>query len=438
VATTFRETMAGTIQLADGPRPFRMRLQVKVPGLLSLGSDVQASVTGHVSADGLADDPEATGMVRIAPLRARIIHYRCDFTTLDGRRLQLDGHKSIDFRHPLRSMTTLPASVRDSSGALVGEADLVFDTRRDLLPFLASFRYRRESPLLESRWRGQPGRLEVWYTTLTDPETGTGVWLHYEMVAPSDGGPAHALGWAAVFPPGQPPVHGRFGPIAHALHEPQSSAGEVHWDLASTAGGDPLFTFPRWAWEYELLPAAHVVSEPHALFDGIVKWPGGELVLRKAPGANARIYGHGNAEKWAWLHADLGGGDVLEIVSAVSRRWPLRMLRPLTFLRLRVGGKEWPSSSFLAAPRLRALIGLPSWTVSGRVGNWRIRVDVTQPPDETLTLEYRDPDDAHAFCHNSERSDARIVLEERRNGSWRMHRTWELTGTAHAEVGTRE
>ena len=25
------------------------------------------------------------------------------------------------------------------------------------------------------RWQGQPGRLEVWYATMTDRETGTGV-----------------------------------------------------------------------------------------------------------------------------------------------------------------------------------------------------------------------------------------------------------------------
>jgi hypothetical protein len=437
VPTTFRETMAGTITLADGPRPIRMRLSVVVPGVLLPGSDVVGTLTGRVEADGLADDAEATGTLRIAPLAARIIHYRCDFTALDGRRLRLDGHKSIDLRHPVRSMTTLPATVRDSAGTVVGEADLTFDVRRDLLSFLGSFRLQPDSSLLEPRWRGQPGRLEVWYTTLTDPATGTGFWLHHEMVAPTDGGPAHVLGWAAVFPPGQPPVHGRFGPLAHPafLSRLKGSAGDVQWDLRSSGGGPPLFTFPRWAWERELLPAAQVVPLPQAGFQGTVRWPGGELVLRDGRGGTARIYGHGNAERWAWLHADLGDGDVLEVVSAVSRRWPLRALRPLTFLRLRVGGREWPRSCMLAAPRLRAEIGLPAWNVSGRVGDWRIRVDVTQPPDGTLALDYRDPDGAPAICRNSERADARIVLEDLKSG---MRRVWDVAGTAHAEVGTRE
>ena len=36
------------------------------------------------------------------------------------------------------------------------------------------------------RWRGQAGRLEVWYLTATDPRTGTGLWLHHEVVAPTE------------------------------------------------------------------------------------------------------------------------------------------------------------------------------------------------------------------------------------------------------------
>lgn len=36
-------------------------------------------------------------------------------------------------------------------------------------------RHERAGWLLRSRRRGQAGRLEVWYTTLTDPATGTGL-----------------------------------------------------------------------------------------------------------------------------------------------------------------------------------------------------------------------------------------------------------------------
>jgi hypothetical protein len=233
--------------------------------------------------------------------------------------------------------------------------------------------------------------LEVWYTTLTDPATGTGVWLHHELAVPKDGGPARALGWAAVFPPGGAPVFGRFGPydwrpgpafaagnVEVTADRLTGSAGELAWELRRSGGGRTLYTFPRWAWERELLPAAQIVPAPAARFDGTVRFGERVLELAGAPGASARIYGHGNARRWGWLHADLGDGDVCEVVAAVSTRPGLDRLPPLPFVRLRVGGTEWPSGDpLLAALRMRADLRLPTWTVRGRIGDRRIRIEVT-------------------------------------------------------------
>ena len=312
--------------------------------------------------------------------------------------------------------------------------------------------------LFRSRWRGQPGRLEVWYTTVTDPATGTGVWVHHELVAPSDGTYAHAHGWAAVFPPGETPVLARFGP------QPWSSpvsgfscaaadvtaaglrgqAGELSWDLTPTgatsppgASQRPLYTFPRWAWHRELLPAAQIVPHPAERFRGTVRHGGRVLELTGAPGATARIYGHGNARRWAWLHADLGDGDVCEIVAAVSTRPGLDRLRPLPFIRLRVGGEDWPRASLRAALSLRATVDLPAWTVHGRVGDRALHVEVTMPADETVAVDYADPDGAALVCHNSERAVADVSLSRRTAKQWRPEHRWHLDGTAHAEVGLR-
>jgi hypothetical protein len=314
------------------------------------------------------------------------------------------------------------------------------------------------SALLAPRWDGTPGRLEVWYTTLTDPATGTGVWVHHELVAPTDRSPALAHGWAAVFPPGGPPVHGRFGPepwtpplppqvfasgaVSLAPDRLQGQAGDLSWDLAVAGEGDPLFTFPRWSWRRELLPAAQVVPQPSVTFTGTVAYGGTQLELHQAPGATARIYGHGNALRWAWLHADLslaGGepGDVCEVVAAVSRRPGMRLLPPLPFVRLRVGGQEWPAGDpLLGALRLKARIGLPTWTVQGRLGDRRIQVEVTQRPEETLLLDYANPDGEKLVCRNSERADCVIHVDRRTGGVWARERSWHLEGTAHAEVGS--
>jgi hypothetical protein len=463
VTTSFREAMAGSIRLAgeSSLRPFRLELAVVAPGWLPPWGTTDAVVTGRVSAPGWADDPGASGTMEISPLERRRIRYRLGFVAADGRRLYLDGWKSVTARHPVRSMTVLPATVTDSDGAVVGEARLRFDVSRDLLRFLRSFRHSNSEPgepgmgsdHLASRWRGQTGRLEVWYTTLTDPATGTGVWLHHELVAPAGGADPFAHGWAAVFPPGAPPLLRRFGPHPWAptpdgapftagevragaarLH---GTAGDIAWDLKVGGGGPPLYTFPRWAWERELLPAAQIVPAPGAAFTGTVRTGEYTLDLDGAPGATGRIYGHGNARRWAWLHADLGDGDVLELVAAVSTRPGLRSLPALPFLALRVDGRTWPSRPLLATVRMRARIGLPTWTVRGRIGRRRITVEVTQPREATVAVDYADPDGAPAVCHNTERASATITTERWQRG-WQPERRWHLDGTAHAEVGLRD
>lgn len=430
--------MEGTIRLAgeDRDRPMRLELSADLPGVLRPWGDTEGTLTGRAHVPGWADDGAAAGRLQVAPIAARRIRYTLDFTAADGRRLHLDGWKSTTPRHPVRSMTYLPATVTDAGGEVVGEARLRFHLRRDLARFVTGFRFPRAgTDLMESRWRGRPGRLEVWYTTLTDPATGTGFWLHHELVAPSDGGAPREHGWAAVFPPGERPVFGRFGPYESRL---KGTAGQLTWDLTESGGGRPIYTFPRWAWERELLPAAQIVPKPTATYDGVLRFGDRALELRGARGGSAHIYGHGNAKRWVWLHADLGDGDVCEVVAAVSMRPGLNRLPALPFVRLRMGGRDWPGGDpLLAALRLRADLGLPTWTVRGRLGDRRIHIQVTQSPEQTVSVDYADPDGAPAVCHNTERADVHIVLSRRTGEGWEIEREWRLDGTGHAELGTR-
>ncbi|SOD91310.1 hypothetical protein [Streptomyces sp. Ag109_G2-15] len=460
--TVFRETMLGTLRLDDEDRTRRVRLDLTVSSdrRLRLLGTTEARATGRIRIAGWADDSYAEGELEISPLARRRIRYRITFTA-DGRRFTLDGWKSVTPRRPVASMTVLPYTLQED-GVRIGTGTLRFPLGTQLLPFLASFRFpRQEDPgsFLAPRWRGEPGRTEVWYTTVTDPATGSGLWLHHELTAPADGSEPYAHGWAAVFPKDGPVRHARFGP---AKWTPEGSGftadgivvrpgrlsgtaegAALRWDLTERPTDEPLFTFPRWSWRRPLLPAAQMLPAARAGYDGTFTHDGTTLTLTAAPGASARIYGHGNARRWAWLHADLGGGDVLEIVAAVSMRPGLRRLPPLVFLRLRRQGRTWPrrpersAAGWAGAGRFRAGIALPTWTVTGRAGPRRIRVEVTQPADRTLALDYTDPDGRHATCHNSERADAHVLLERWWFGGWRTEAEWTLEGTAHAEVGTR-
>ncbi|WP_406002494.1 hypothetical protein [Streptomyces sp. NBC_00829] len=458
--TRFTETMLGTARLDEEGRTRRARLDLRVTAdsVLRPRGTTEARLTGRIRIAGWADDAQAVGELEISPLARRRIRYRLTFTAT-GRRLRLDGWKSITPLHPLRSMTTLPFTLYEEGDRRIGEGTLRFPVATGLAPFLASFRFPRRhdvAPLLAPRWRGEHGRTEVWYTTATDPVTGDGLWLHHELTSPTDGAPPFAHGWVAIFPKEGPVAHARFGPepwrgsadgftsqgVEARPGSLTGSAGEFRWDLAERGEDAPLFTFPRWSWRRALLPAAQMLPYARASYDGTVTYGDRTLTLKGAPGASARIYGHGNARRWAWLHADLGGGDVLEIVAAVSMRPGLRRLPPLVFLRLRRGGHTWPRRAERAAVgwaglgRFRATVGLPTWTVTGRAGLRRIRVEVTQSEERTLTLDYADPDRSPAVCRNSEKADA-VVRVERWWGRWRPEAQWTLDGTAHAEVGTR-
>ena len=232
--------------------------------------------------------------------------------------------------------------------------------------------------------------------------------------------------------PGKVPTAGREGSV-------EGRAGPVEWDLRLDAPGAPgLFTFPAWAWEREALPAAQVVPIPSASCSGSISVDGTALELTEdARGNLAHIYGHGNAKRWGWLHAELGGGDVLEVVSAVGRSPGLERMPPLTLLQLRLGGRDWPRDPLLTAPFFRARLGLPTWSVEGTVGRWRLRAEVTLPSAHSVAVQYADPDGETATCTNSELADADIVLERRRSSRWETAGHWLLRKSAHAEIGTR-
>ena len=297
-------------------------------------------------------------------------------------------------------------------------------------------------------WGGEAGRTEVWYATFTDNATGLGGWVHAETVAPAGGAPPYSHGWFALFDPQRGPVVERFGP-GPVERDPAGAwfrlgavevgdgvlrgrTATLAWDLAFADTGPPLYTFPRLVWERHLLPGAQVVPWPSATCTGRVEVGGS---TRSVTGhlAMARIFGHGSAQRWGWLHAPLDDGGLLEVVTATARRPGLRRLRPLAMVQLRLPGEpDWPANPALASVRFRTELHADGFAVSGQVRGRRIDVDVRLPADQRVALVYTDPDGSTATCTNSERAEATVTVDD--GGARRI---WRLDGTAHAEVGVR-
>lgn len=298
----------------------------------------------------------------------------------------------------------------------------------------------------EPVWKGERGRTEVWYATFTDTN-GDGGWIHVETVAPTDERAPYGHGWIALFPVEGPARVERFGPgpverdgdawfrladVVVADGVLRGSTASMHWDLTLADDSPALFTFPRVVWERHLLPGAQIVPWPAARLAGTLTVDGGARTV-DATGALARIFGHGSAQRWGWLHAPLEGGGVLEVVTATARRPAMRRLRPLAMVQLRLPGEaDWPANPAVASLRFRTDLRADGFTVTGTSHRQHLRVDVSLPAGQRVALEYTDPDGSTATCTNSERASATVTV---RRGT--TERSWHLDGTAHAEVGTR-
>ena len=141
--TTFTETMLGTpgSTARTGPGRSGSTCGWRHRTCCARWGRPRPGSSGRLRIAGWADDPYVTGEMEISPFARRRIRYRLACTA-QGRRLTLDGWKSVSPRHPVRSMTVLPFTLHDG-GQRVGTGTLRFPLATGLAPFLGSFRFPR-------------------------------------------------------------------------------------------------------------------------------------------------------------------------------------------------------------------------------------------------------------------------------------------------------
>jgi hypothetical protein len=142
---SFEETMSGSYHLLSSQldeRAISFTLGARVAGIRKFAKDRLARVEGEVYVEKFAEHRPFEGTLALRLLDERRLTYDFTFRGNDGHEYRFHGQKDVTLLSLLETMTTLPASIYDGSGAEIARAVLRFDTRGTLGSFLRSWRLR--------------------------------------------------------------------------------------------------------------------------------------------------------------------------------------------------------------------------------------------------------------------------------------------------------
>ena len=301
------------------------------------------------------------------------------------------------------------------------------------------------------RWDGSPGFYEVWYLTLTDPASGTGIWIRYTMVAPlpSTGDEATCSLWFLAMPPGEAPVGRKASwPVsslrasadpfaltiedARLTDEGMSGAFEdVAWDLRWKPGREISMVHPLLT---RVAATKFVVPHVDLAIEGQVSFAGRTLEVAGARGGQAHLWGTKHANRWAWVHCNdfEESGAFVEAVSVYVPRFG-RELGPNTPVWAHLGD-DLDATGPLALARAKSTFTLTSWSFTAHRGGRRLVAEVEAPRESLAGVTYHDPDGQKAYCYNTEIASVRLNLFDRGT----LRRSWHADGRAHFEYAQRE
>jgi hypothetical protein len=315
------------------------------------------------------------------------------------------------------------------------------------------------------RWDGAPGHYEVYYLSLSDPGSGTGLWIRYTMLAPLEGPATCALWLMAMTAEGERVGRKLTLPIAALAAQADPfhlRIGESELADRGMAGG---FEDVRWElrWEPRMPAAEHVhpllrrariaktiltLPHPDLELHGTVSFAGRDLELAGARGGQAHLWGSKHASRWAWLHcndlASLDGEPRPDsFVDGVSVYVPRagREVGPSTPVVGRLLGEDFRSISPLRVVRNPSRFALSTWRFEARDGARRVVGEVDAPRASLVGVTYHDPDGERAWCYNSEVASLRLFVWDhtsRGRFGWTLRDTLIAAGRAHFEYAQRE
>jgi hypothetical protein len=144
------ESLSGSWYRLDDPttdRAIRYTLKLGVSGLRRFMKERRLEAKGTIFIDGLAEGEVDEGRPLFGTIVWRLIDekrvpYDLELQGDDGKHYRLRGQRDFFLHDAVASLTVLPASIYDESGAEIGRATLRFDPRTELPTMLKSIRPR--------------------------------------------------------------------------------------------------------------------------------------------------------------------------------------------------------------------------------------------------------------------------------------------------------
>lgn len=144
------ESFSGSYYRLDQPlsdRAIRISLRWGVDGLRRFLRDRKVSALGTIWAEGLAERGGAEGVPLYGSVTMRLfdekrVPYDLGFEADDGATWRIRGQRDFFMHDAVDSLTILPLSLYDSTGAETARAVLRFDPKTELPKTLRSFRPR--------------------------------------------------------------------------------------------------------------------------------------------------------------------------------------------------------------------------------------------------------------------------------------------------------
>ncbi len=311
-------------------------------------------------------------------------------------------------------------------------------------------------------WDGSPGHYEVYYLTLTDPGSETGLWIRYTMKAPVDGDAECSLWFLAMRPDGT-----RFGaketfPIDQLVAENEPFRLRVGDSILTDTGMTGHMA--KCAWDLSWQPRLPVANMVHPLFrrakiaktiftvpnpdvaiSGTVSFDGTALEIDGARGGQAHLWGTKHAQRWAWGHCnDFVGVDgsprpdsFWEAASVFVPRFG-REIGPNTPVVARVCGEDFSANGILQVTRNASSFGLTQWRCEATSGKRRLVAEWDAPRASLVGVTYQDPDGDPAYCYNSEVATLRLQVYDKGGDGWTLTDTLVSENRAHFEYAQRE